>query len=90
MKKKKINELLGSMSRSKLRYRLHRFKNKRNEPHEEIDQAIDEHFTQQDAFDGWERFTETWDVAVDEPMNAVKRRFSMDEEWDIILKYRVK
>ena len=82
-----VDKELRTLSRTKLRYRLYRIKNKN-----EVDpkDGIREYFEGQDEFDGWHNFARTWDVGREGPWPnghwlAVKRLKSMEQEWNEVL-----
>lgn len=82
-----IEKTLRGLSRSELRYRLYRIKNKI-----EIDplDGVKEYFEGQDEFDGWHNFTKTWDVGEEAAWPnghwlAIKRHKSMEQEWNEVL-----
>jgi hypothetical protein len=84
----KIGEKIKSLDRQQVRYMLYRLKNGRAETTDVYKQLID-CISSQPGFDGWEHFSETWDVATDTPLKVVKRRFTMEEEWDSIVRQHV-
>ena len=82
-----VSQEIRTLNRSGVRYRLYRIK---NNIEMDTEDGIRTFFEGQDEFDGWHNFTVTWDVGTEgEWPNghwvAVKRRKSMEQEWNEVL-----
>ena len=74
-------------TRKKIRYQLYRFKGEAEGVCANVsEEGFKEIFEDQPLFDGWRNFSQTWDVAMDEPLRIVHRQYSVQEEWDEIVR----
>ena len=72
--------------RKNVRYQLYRLKSEAEGRAANVsDPGFKEIFENQTFFDGWRRFSESWDVALDDPYRIVHRIRSVGEDWDAIV-----
>lgn len=79
------------MNLKEIRYRLFQLKDQAEREVEipELPEDFKESFEEQDAFRGWINFGVKWDVDEKDPWKIVKRKKSIEEEWNEVLLEKV-
>lgn len=72
--------------RKKIRYQLYRLKSEAEGKCANVsEEGFKEQFEEQTHFEGWRKFSISWDVALDDPMRIVHRYRSVLDEWDEVV-----
>jgi len=73
--------------RKKIRYRLRRIQTAINGgPAAEDTEGLKEQFEAMKYFGGWRDYGRTWDVDLVDPMLIVHRDFTVEEEWEMLVR----
>ena len=72
----------------KIRYYCFSAKNKitNNESLDGIPTKLINHFKALPQFEGWKKFGDTWDVKKSNPLEIYFRDFSINQEWDAVIR----
>jgi len=78
--------MLLRRKRKKVRYQLYRLQSEAEGRCANVsEEGFKEIFEEQTHFDGWRKFSITWDVAMDDPYRIVHRIRSAADEWEEIV-----
>ena len=73
-------------ARKKIRYQLYRLKAEAEGFASNVsEEGFKEKFEEQRLFDGWRKFSVSWDVSTEDPYRIVHRVLSVQEEWNEIV-----
>ena len=53
--------------------------------YEDSHQLIKDAIEKLENFESWETFAITWDISIPEPLTLVKRKWSIQQEWNAVL-----
>ena len=51
-----------------------------------VPKKLIEYFESHPSFEGWDKFSRSWDISRDNPLDIYYRDFSVEEEWDATLR----